>query len=91
MGRPDRARTVRICTVTRLEVGFSAPVEKLASSYAFAIVGSDRVASRTATVIAITPHDRDRYSYKLWLDEQSNLVLKSIILNSAGHTLEHDK
>lgn len=69
-------------------IGFSAPVEKLASSYAFAIVGSDRVASRTATVIAITPHDRDRYSYKLWLDEQSNLVLKSIILNSAGHTLE---
>ncbi len=69
-------------------IGFSAPVEKLQSSYAFAIEGRDRVAGRDALVIAVTPHSPDRYGYRLWLDEQTKLLLKSAILDGAGLSLE---
>ncbi len=69
-------------------IGFSAPVEKLLSSYAFAIEGRDRVAGRAALIVAVTPHSPDRYGYRLWLDEQTKLLLKSAILDGSGQALE---
>lgn len=69
-------------------IGFSAPVEKLESSYAFAIEGKGRVAGRDAVLVAVTPHAPDRYGYRLWLDEQTKLLLKSAILDGAGRSLE---
>ena len=69
-------------------IGFSAPVEKLLTSYAFAIDGRDRVAGRTAIIVTVTPRVLDRYGYRLWLDEQSNLLLKSAILDGTGLALE---
>lgn len=69
-------------------IGFSAPVEKLESSYAFAIEGRGRVAGREALLVAVTPHSPDRYGYRLWLDEKTKLLLKSAILDGAGHSLE---
>lgn len=69
-------------------IGFSVPVEKLESSYAFAIEGKGRVAGRDAVLVAVTPHAPDRYGYRLWLDEQTKLLLKSAILDGAGRSLE---
>jgi sigma-E factor negative regulatory protein RseB len=67
---------------------FSAPVEKLLSSYTFAIEGKDRVAGRAALIVTVTPHSPDRYGYRLWLDEDTKLLLKSAILDGSGHSLE---
>lgn len=69
-------------------IGFSAPVEKLRGSYSFAIDGKDRVAGRAALVVAVSPRSPDRYAYRLWLDEQTHLLLKSAILDVNGHALE---
>lgn len=69
-------------------IGFSAPVEKLRNSYTFAFDGKDRVAGRSAVVVAVNPHSPDRYAYRLWLDEQTRLLLKSTILDLSGHALE---
>lgn len=69
-------------------IGFSAPVEKLRTSYAFAFDGKDRVAGRRALIVTVSPHSPDRYAYRLWLDEQTHLLLKSAILDVNGHALE---
>lgn len=69
-------------------IGFSAPVEKLLGSYSFALEGHDRVAGRDAVIVAVTPRAPDRYGYRLWLDEQTKLLLKSSILDGGGQSLE---
>jgi len=69
-------------------IGFSAPVEKLLGSYSFAIEGKDRVAGRDALIVAVTPRSPDRYGYRLWLDDDTRLLLKSAILDGAGQSLE---
>jgi sigma-E factor negative regulatory protein RseB len=71
-----------------INIGFSAPVEKLVSSYNFTIEGADRVAGRPVTVVGVTPERDDRYGYKLWIDHDSKLLLKSLILGRGGRTLE---
>lgn len=67
---------------------FLVPLEKLVSSYTFVIEGADRVAGRKATVVGVMPARQDRYGYKLWIDRDSNLLLKSMILASNGRALE---
>ncbi|MCC6705949.1 MAG: MucB/RseB C-terminal domain-containing protein [Gammaproteobacteria bacterium] len=69
-------------------IGFSAPVEKLRGSYVFAVEGQDRVAGRNAMVVTVTPRAPDRYGYRLWLDDETKLLLKSAILNGDGKSLE---
>ena len=69
-------------------IGISAPVEDLVSSYHFAIEGADRVAGRSVTVVGVMPEGDDRYGYKLWIDHESKLLLKSLILGRGGRTLE---
>ena len=69
-------------------IGFSAPVEKLRNSYTFTFDGKDRVAGRAAVVVAVNPLAPDRYAYRLWLDEQTRLLLRSAILDLNGHPLE---
>lgn len=69
-------------------IGFSAPVDKLDDNYRITVDGQDRVAGRPSTVVAVTPVSPDRYGYRLWLDEQSKLLLKSAILDGSGHALE---
>lgn len=69
-------------------IGFSAPVAKLASTYRFAIEGRDRVAGRLASIVSVVPQADDRYSYRLWIDDDSKLLLKSIIIGSGARALE---
>lgn len=69
-------------------VGFTAPLDKLLGSYRFGVVGRDRVAGRPATVIGVTPLAPDRYAYRLWIDEASKLLLRSVIIDQHGNSLE---
>ncbi len=56
--------------------------------YDFHVQGEDRVAGRMARQVVIQPRDDFRYGYRLWLDEQSGMLLKSDLINSAGQPLE---
>lgn len=55
--------------------------------YDFALEGADRVAGRQAIKLAITPRYDDRWGYRLWLDEETGLLLQSHLVGR-GRVLE---
>ncbi|MEO7324306.1 MAG: MucB/RseB C-terminal domain-containing protein [Dokdonella sp.] len=62
----------------------------LASSgfYATSLAGTDRVAGYRAQIVEISARDGYRYGYRLWLDEDTHLLLRSALVDSARRTLE---
>ncbi|WP_461536992.1 MucB/RseB C-terminal domain-containing protein [Spongorhabdus nitratireducens] len=62
--------------------------ERLEKWYDLRLAGLDRVAGRLAVVIDIQPHDRFRYGYRLWLDRETALLLKSVLLDENARVLE---
>jgi sigma-E factor negative regulatory protein RseB len=62
--------------------------DRLKSGYEFVSVGRARVAGRSAQQIRIVSRDNSRFSYQLWLDEDSGMVLKLNMLDLQGGLLE---
>lgn len=60
----------------------------LTKGYEFVSVGRARVAGRPAQQIRIVSRDNTRFSYQLWLDEQSGMLLKLNTLDLQGNVLE---
>lgn len=58
------------------------------SVYEIRAVGSDRVASRSARVIEISPTDEYRYGRRLWLDDQTAMLLRSVVFDAEGRIVE---
>lgn len=52
-------------------------IEVVADFYDFVMVGEERIAGRDAWIINISPKDSYRYGYRLWIDKDSKLLLKS--------------
>lgn len=67
---------------------FSVDVHKLADHYDFAMSGTERIAGQAARKLLITPRDRYRYGYRLWLEQDSGLLLKSELLDEDGRPVE---
>ncbi|MDG0969704.1 MAG: MucB/RseB C-terminal domain-containing protein [Porticoccaceae bacterium] len=63
-------------------------LKRFAGSYSFEIRGKSRVASRIGTLLFIKPNDQFRLPYILTIDQQTNLILKSVILDLSGKPLE---
>lgn len=61
---------------------------KLERWYEFAVEGEDRMTGRAAVVIGIRPRDALRYGYRLWLDRDSGMLLKSDLLDENGKAIE---
>lgn len=61
---------------------------KLGRYYEFMMLGEDRVADRSAQIIAVYPKDPYRYGYRLWLDKETGMLLKSDLVNTKGLVLE---
>ncbi len=80
--------------VTRFQHGSLMPViNKLQGGisekyYDLKIVGIDRVAGREALLLLVLPKDRFRYGYQLWLDRESSLLLKSVMVDDQGKIIE---
>lgn len=53
------------------------------------VMGEDRVAGYDAVRIALTAKDSNRYSYQLWLEKRSGLLVKSQVQGASGQVLEH--
>ena len=64
------------------------PALEIATHYRFVPLGVDRAANRPAWVIGIVPRTAFRYGYRLWIDAQTHLVLRSEVINSHGAALE---
>jgi sigma-E factor negative regulatory protein RseB len=62
--------------------------KKLANWYDLKVAGTSRVAARPATIITLTPKDPHRYGIELHIDNETGLLLKSLLLGDKGQLLE---
>lgn len=61
---------------------------RLESHYELQLLEEDRVAGRAARVIAIKPRDTWRFGYRLWLDQQTGMALRTVLLDEKGRPIE---
>lgn len=62
--------------------------ESIEAHYEFLDLGEDRVADRQCRVIGIKPRDAMRYGYRLWIDVETGLLLKSELVDEEGQVIE---
>ena len=62
--------------------------DSISEYYHLAFRGEDRIADRPAVRLAITPHDADRFGYRLWLDRETRLLLRAELVDTDGTPLE---
>jgi sigma-E factor negative regulatory protein RseB len=62
--------------------------EELELHYALAVRATDRVVNRATQIVEIKPKDEFRYGYMLWLDQETAMPLKSLLVNEHGETVE---
>jgi sigma-E factor negative regulatory protein RseB len=58
--------------------------ERLSAVYDFRILGQDRVAGRETTVVLVQPHDEMRYGHRLYIDGETALPLRRVVLDRQG-------
>ncbi len=49
---------------------------ELSDSYDFVLIGKTRTANRTAQLVRIVAKDKDRYSYVIWIDDETHLPIR---------------
>jgi sigma-E factor negative regulatory protein RseB len=64
-------------------------VDRLSEHYDLVVSGTDRIAGLACKMIEINPKDNFRYGYRLCIDEQSGILLKSVMLDPESHPIEH--
>lgn len=62
-------------------------LDDLGAQYGIALGGADRVAGYDARIVDIVPRDPFRYGYRLWLERDNQLVLRSAVLDLARHPI----
>lgn len=62
--------------------------DALKFSYQIRQAGLERVGGRDGVIIQLDPRDKLRYGYRFWLDRQSGLLLKSVMINERGDMVE---
>lgn len=62
--------------------------DQISNHYGLSFYGEDRVAGREAVRLAVSPHDQDRFGYRLWLDKATRLLLRSELVDQNGKRLE---
>lgn len=67
---------------------FVSDVENLKQNYSFDVMDVQRFLGRDTLKVSINPKNNDRFSYTLWLDKTSGLLLKSILNDNNGIELE---
>jgi sigma-E factor negative regulatory protein RseB len=67
---------------------FSSDLEGVSDYYTLSLHGIDRVANRQAVRLAVTPRDVQRYGFRLWIDQETGLLLRSELVDMKGTKLE---
>jgi len=67
---------------------FMRAFDDVSNNYRMTIEGAGRVADRDAVILSVTPKDNDRYGYRLWLDRDKSLLLRSELIDDKGARLE---
>lgn len=64
---------------------------RYAAQYDVSLVREDRVAGRSAVMLAIRPHDEFRFGHRIWLDQKTAFPLKTQLLDVNGDIIEQVK
>ena len=64
------------------------PGPKLESLYTLDLRKGTRLLGRSVRILDILPRDAYRYGYRLWLDEETAMPLRSEVLNGDGKAVE---
>lgn len=67
---------------------FIGGMSKLADNYRFILAGQGRVAGRTAQLVRLSAKDNHRFSYLLWLDLDTSLLLRYDLLDLNNAVVE---
>ncbi len=67
---------------------FSHRFDEVSDHYRVSFGGYGRVADRAALLLGVAPRDHDRFGYRLWLDRETGLLLRSELRDFAGANLE---
>ena len=67
---------------------FTRTFDDVSDNYRMTLEGEGRVADRDAVIMSVTPKDDDRYGYRLWLDRDKSLLLRSELIDGKGTRLE---
>lgn len=62
--------------------------DRLSGSYTVEAYGEGRIAGRKARRVAVMPRDTHRYGFRLWLDKETDLLLRSELVDGEGRRLE---
>lgn len=87
---PDRRQVLVEKRLDRSSLLATVPAysEGLQSHYTLSAPGSTRILGRQAQFVAVQPRDNLRYGYKLWLDRETAMPLKSQLCDRAGRVIE---
>ncbi len=86
---PERAQVVAGDTHQSVLQRWSmSDLSKMRRWYQYTLDGHDYVAGRGTQRLSLQARDQQRYSYKLWLDEKTKLLLRYQVLNLAGEPVE---
>lgn len=61
---------------------------KLEDCYRLMVAGQDRIAGADAWIVSATPRDEYRYGYRFYIDSEYYLVLRSMVVDAGGRTIE---
>ena len=61
---------------------------KISEFYDMSLLGHDRIADYPAVVVEIKPKDQYRYGLVFWISLETNLMLKSNLINERGEVVE---
>jgi sigma-E factor negative regulatory protein RseB len=75
-------------TRSPLPISLPRDLYRLEKYYRLDMLGSDRTAGLDTRVVEIQPQDAFRFGYRLWLDSNTGMVLRSALLDENGHILE---
>jgi len=64
------------------------PGPELDAMYVLQLRDGNKLLGRNVRVLDITPRDRLRYGYRLWLDEDTAMPLRTMVLDHAGRPVE---
>jgi len=67
---------------------FHQDLNKIGSYYLFKVLGEDRMAGAQTRIIAVQPKDYYRYGYRVWLDKDTNMLLKFDLTDREGMPVE---
>lgn len=84
-----RGRIVRSGLAESVQGGsVPAPLSRIEQHYRLTLDGEERIAGRRSVRLDIEPLDNLRYGHRLWLDVETALPLKQVLLGVDGRILE---